>query len=439
MSHIRDINARTILDSRGHPTVEVDVWLTGGAWGRASVPSGSSTGTREACELRDGDPTQWMGKGVGRAVQSITDTLAPALRGMNALEQSVIDAAMRDLDGTKEKSRLGANAVLGVSLAVARAASAETRQPLYRYLGGANARELPVPLMNILNGGAHANNGLDVQEFMIAPVGAARFCDGLRMGAEVFHHLRAVLHAKGLSTAVGDEGGFAPALRSNEEALVMISDAVGRAGYRLGRDIVLALDVAANELSGQHGYVFGADRRGSRTTDEMIDWYEELSGRYPIASIEDGLHEDDWTGWKRLTERLGDRVQLVGDDLFVTNVECLSKGIRERAGNAILIKVNQIGTLTETLEAIAMAKRAGFGVVISHRSGETEDTTIADLAVAVNAGQIKTGSLSRTDRTAKYNQLIRIEEELGRAAVYRGSAALPTGKAGVPGASPERP
>ncbi len=438
MSGIREITARAILDSRGHPTVEVDVRLTGGAWGRASVPSGSSTGTREACELRDHDPTQWMGKGVGKAIQSVTTTLAPALRGRNALEQSVIDTAMRALDGTNDKSRLGANAMLGVSLAVARAASAETQQPLYRYLGGAHACELPVPMMNILNGGAHANNGLDVQEFMIVPVGATRFRDGLRMGAEVFHHLQAVLKARGLSTAVGDEGGFAPVLQSNEEALVMISDAVERAGYRLGQDIVLALDVAASELYAHDTYALRADRCGSHTAAGMIDWYEALSARYPIASIEDGLHEDDWTGWKLLTERMGDRVQLVGDDLFVTNVDCLSRGIREGAGNAILIKLNQIGTLTETLETIDMAKRAGFGVVISHRSGETEDTTIADLAVAVNAGQIKAGSLSRTDRLAKYNQLLRIEEELGRAAVYRGSAALRTGKTDVHGEPGER-
>lgn len=428
MSRIQDITARTILDSRGHPTVEVDVRLTSGAFGRAAVPSGSSTGTREACELRDQDPKQWMGKGVGKAIQSVTATLAPALQGMNALEQSALDAAMREMDGTKEKSRLGANAVLGVSLAVARAAAAETRQPLYRYLGGADACELPVPMMNILNGGAHANNGLDVQEFMIVPVGAARFRDGLRMGAEVFHHLQAVLNAKGLSTAVGDEGGFAPVLPSNEEALVMIGDAVDKAGYQLGRDVVLALDVAASELYEKDRYVLHANRGGSCTAAEMIDWYEALSTRYPVASIEDGLHEDDWTGWRLLTERLGDRVQLVGDDLFVTNVDCLSKGIREQAGNAILIKVNQIGTLTETLDTIAMAKRAGFGVVISHRSGETEDTTIADLAVAVNAGQIKTGSLSRTDRLAKYNQLLRIEEELGQAAVYRGGEVLRTRK-----------
>ncbi len=424
MSGIQDIKARAILDSRGYPTVEVDVCLTGGAWGRASVPSGSSTGTREARELRDNDPKRWLGKGVNKAIRNITKILAPKLRGMNALDQTAVDAAMLALDGTTSKSRLGANALLGVSLAVARAASVETRQPLYRYLGGAKARELPVPMMNILNGGVHANNGLDVQEFMIMPVGASRFRDGLRMGAEVFHRLRAVLQARGLSTAVGDEGGFAPALRSNEDALVVIGEAVRAAGYRLGRDVVLALDVAASELYRNKRYVLRAERRDTRTSDEMIEWYEEVIARHPVVSIEDGLHEDDWKGWKRLTERLGDRVQLVGDDLFVTNVAYVSKGIRERAANAVLIKVNQIGTLTETLETVAMAKRAGFGVVISHRSGETEDTTIADLAVALNAGQIKTGSLSRTDRLAKYNQLLRIEEELGRAAVYKGRAAL---------------
>ncbi len=437
MSAIRDITARAILDSRGHPTVEVDVCLDGGARGRASVPSGSSTGTREACELRDHDPALWMGKGVNTALRNIADTLAPALRGMNALEQAAIDTAMRDLDGTRDKSRLGANAVLGISLAVARAAAADRRQPLYRYLGGDGACELPAPMMNILNGGVHANNGLDIQEFMIVPVGAARFCDGLRMGAEVFHHLRAVLNAGGLSTSVGDEGGFAPALRSNEEALDAIIDAVSRAGYEPGRDIALALDVAASELFDKNGYTLRADRRGSRTAAGMIDWYDTLSGRYPIVSIEDGLHEDDWEGWTLLTERLGDRVQLVGDDLFVTNADCLARGIRERAANAILIKLNQIGTLTETLETVDMAKRAGFGVVISHRSGETEDTTIADLAVAVNAGQIKTGSLARTDRTAKYNQLLRIEEELGPAAVYRGNAARPMRTAAARGG--ERP
>ena len=426
MSKIQDVKGRSILDSRGTPTVEVDVHLTSGAWGRAAVPSGASTGTREALELRDNDPKQWMGKGVSQAIQSVANVLAPELRGMNALDQPLIDSTMLALDGTLTKARLGANAVLGVSLAVARAAAAETRQPLYRYVGEGKGRELPVPMMNIINGGAHADNGLDLQEFMIMPVGAARFCDGVRMGAEVFHHLKAVLKAKGLSTAVGDEGGFAPAFASNEDALAVIGEAVQRAGYRLGREVALALDAAASELYHDGQYVLRAERADGRTSADVIDFYEGLTERYPIASIEDGLSEDDWQGWKLLTGRLGDRVQLVGDDLFVTNVKYLSKGIQERAATAVLIKVNQIGTLTETLETVELAKRSGFGVVISHRSGETEDTTIADLAVAVNAGQIKTGSLSRTDRVAKYNQLLRIEEELGDAAVYRGRDVLHT-------------
>lgn len=426
MSKIQDVKGRNILDSRGTPTVEVDVHLTSGAWGRAAVPSGASTGTRESLELRDNDPKQWMGKGVSQAIQSVANVLAPELRGMNALDQSLIDSTMLAVDGTPTKARLGANAVLGVSLAVARAAAAETRQPLYRYIGEGKGRELPVPMMNIINGGAHADNGLDLQEFMIMPVGAARFCDGVRMGAEVFHHLKAVLKAKGLSTAVGDEGGFAPALASNEDALAVIGEAVQRAGYRLGREVALALDAAASELYHDGQYVLRAERADGRTSADMIDFYEGLTERYPIASIEDGLSEDDWQGWTLLTGRLGDRVQLVGDDLFVTNVKYVSKGIQERAATAVLIKVNQIGTLTETLETVELAKRSGFGVVISHRSGETEDTTIADLAVAVNAGQIKTGSLSRTDRVAKYNQLLRIEEELGDAAVYRGRDVLHT-------------
>lgn len=424
MSAIREIKARSILDSRGMPTVEVDVHLVGGAWGRAAVPSGASTGTREALELRDGDPKRWLGKGVAKALQSVTKTLAPKLQGFEALDQAGLDAAMIALDGTKDKSKLGANAILGVSLATARAAAFETNQPLYRYLGGANARELPVPMMNIINGGAHANNGLDVQEFMIMPVGASRFSDALRMGTEVFHHLKALLKSKGLSTAVGDEGGFAPALKSNQEALTLIMEAIRKAGYRPGKDMVLALDAAASEFSSKNKYILRAEGKAARSSEQMIDWYADLVKHYPVASIEDGLSEHDWKGWHTLTERLGDRVQLVGDDLFVTNVEYLSKGIKERAGNAILIKVNQIGTLTETLETVEMAKRAGYGVVISHRSGETEDTTIADLAVAVNAGQIKTGSLSRTDRLAKYNQLLRIEEELGSTSIYRGAAVL---------------
>ncbi len=431
MSAIQDLKGRMILDSRGTPTVEVDVQLTSGAWGRAAVPSGASTGTREALELRDEDPKRWMGKGVTKALQSISKTLAPKLKGMNALDQAAVDSTMIALDGTKGKSRLGANAMLGVSLAVAHAAAAETKQPLYRYIGGADARELPVPMMNIINGGAHADNGLDIQEFMIMPVGASRFSEGLRMGMEVFHHLKALLKAKGLSTAVGDEGGFAPALKSNEDALAVIIEAIGKAGYRPGRDIVLALDAAASEFYGKKGYVLQAEGGVAKSSTQMGEYYEQLVNKYPIVSIEDGLHEDDWKGWKQLTDRLGDRVQLVGDDLFVTNVEYLSKGIREKAATAILIKVNQIGTLTETLETVEMAKRAGYGVIISHRSGETEDTTIADLAVALNAGQIKTGSLSRTDRLAKYNQLLRIEEELGKAAQYRGRHVIQTRGAGI--------
>jgi len=431
MSAIQDLKGRMILDSRGTPTVEVDVQLTSGAWGRAAVPSGASTGTHEALELRDEDPKRWMGKGVTKALQSISKTLAPKLKGMNALDQAAVDSTMIALDGTKGKSRLGANAILGVSLAVARAAAAETKQPLYRYIGGADARELPVPMMNIINGGAHADNGLDIQEFMIMPVGASRFSEGLRMGMEVFHHLKALLKAKGLSTAVGDEGGFAPALKSNEDALAVIIEAIRKAGYRPGRDIVLALDAAASEFYGKKGYVLQAEGGVAKSSTQMGEYYEQLVNKYPIVSIEDGLHEDDWKGWKQLTERLGDRVQLVGDDLFVTNVEYLSKGIREKAATAILIKVNQIGTLTETLETVEMAKRAGYGVIISHRSGETEDTTIADLAVALNAGQIKTGSLSRTDRLAKYNQLLRIEEELGKAAQYRGRHVIQTRGAGI--------
>lgn len=426
MSAIQEVKGRAILDSRGNPTVEVDVRLTSGAWGRAAVPSGASTGTREALELRDKDPKKWMGKGVTKALQSIAKTLGPKLKGMNALDQTAVDSAMIVLDGTKGKSRLGANALLGVSMAVARAAAAETRQPLYRYIGGANARELPVPMMNIINGGSHADNGLDIQEFMIMPVGASRFSEALRMGTEIFHHLKAILKKQKLSTAVGDEGGFAPALKSNEEALAVITDAIRKAGYRPGRDVVLALDAAASEFYGKKGYVLQAEGGVAKTAAQMSDFYEQLVNKYPIVSIEDGLNEDDWKGWKQLTDRLGDRVQLVGDDLFVTNVEYLSKGIREKSATAILIKVNQIGTLTETLETVEMAKRAGYGVIISHRSGETEDTTIADLAVALNAGQIKTGSLSRTDRLAKYNQLLRIEEELGKAAQYRGRAAIQT-------------
>jgi len=426
MSVIREIKARMILDSRGTPTVEVDVRLASGAWGRAAVPSGASTGTKEAHELRDGDTTRWMGKGVTKALQSVTQTIGPRLKGMEALDQSQVDTTMVALDGTPGKSRLGANAILGVSLAVARAGAAENGQPLYRYLGGASARELPVPMMNIINGGAHADNGLDLQEFMIMPVGASRFSEALRMGTEVFHQLKALLKSRGLTTAVGDEGGFAPALKSNEEALSIIVEAIEKAGYQPGHEVVLALDAAANEFFDEKGYVLRAQGKAIYSAENMIGFYKGLIDQYPIVSIEDGLNENDWTGWKQLTESLGQRIQLVGDDLFVTNVEYLSRGIREGTGTAILIKVNQIGTLTETLQTVELAKQAGYGVIVSHRSGETEDTTIADLAVAWNTGQIKTGSLSRTDRLAKYNQLLRIEEELGSAAIYRGKEVLQT-------------
>ena len=424
MSAIQTIHPRMILDSRGNPTIEVEVLLASGARGRAAVPSGASTGTREALELRDGEKKQWMGKGVSKALKGISKTIAPKLQGMEALDQVQVDATMIELDGTKEKSRLGANALLGVSLAVAHAAAAEMNQSLFRYLGGVNARELPVPMMNIINGGAHADNGLDLQEFMIMPVGANSFHTALRMGTEVFHHLKALLKSRNLSTAVGDEGGFAPALQSNEEALDFIVRAIEKAGYRPGRDIVLALDAAASEFRDKSAYVLQAKGTSRLSSADLVKYYEMLADRYPVVSIEDGLSEDDWKGWKELTDQLGHRIQLVGDDLFVTNVEFLGRGIREKIGNAILIKLNQIGTLTETMETVSLAKRAGFGVIVSHRSGETEDATIADLAVALNAGQIKTGSLSRTDRLAKYNQLLRIEEELGPAAVYRGKEAL---------------
>jgi len=426
MSAIQTIHPRMILDSRGTPTIEVEVFLASGARGRASVPSGASTGTREALELRDGHKKQWMGKGVSKAIKGISRTIAPKLKGMEALEQIEVDTTMIALDGTKDKSRLGANAILGVSLAVAHAAAAEMKQSLFRYLGGANARELPVPMMNIINGGAHADNGLDIQEFMIMPVGTNRFREALRMGTEVFHHLKALLKSKNLSTAVGDEGGFAPALQSNEDALDFIVQAIEQAGYRPGHDIVLALDAAASEFRDKQGYVLRAKGTSSMSSSDLVKYYSKLAASYPVVSIEDGLGEDDWKGWKELTDQLGKRVQLVGDDLFVTNVEYLTRGIREHIGNAILIKLNQIGTLTETIETVSLAKRSGFGVIVSHRSGETEDTTIADLAVALNAGQIKTGSLSRTDRLAKYNQLLRIEEELGAAAIYRGKQVLRT-------------
>ncbi len=425
MSAIHDITARMILDSRGNPTVEVDVRLTSGVVGRAAVPSGASTGTREALELRDGDKKRWMGKGVSKAITGIHKRMLPALRGMEVQNQAEVDARLIQLDGTKGKIRLGANATLGVSMAVACAAAQELGVPLFRYLGGVSARELPVPMMNIINGGAHADNGLDIQEFMIMPVGAKSFYEALRMGTEIFHHLKALLKSKGLSTAVGDEGGFAPAVRSHEEALDSILQAIDQAGYKPGRDVALALDAAASEFYDKKVYHLQAGSSSKKSSSDMVEYYLHLVKNYPIVSIEDGLDESDWKGWSLLTEQLGDRVQLVGDDLFVTNVKFLGRGIRQGIGNAILIKVNQIGSLTETIEAMHMAQQAGYGVIVSHRSGETEDTTIADLAVGLNAGQIKTGSLSRTDRLAKYNQLLRIEEMLGTAAVYRGRNVLP--------------
>ena len=425
MSAIKEITGRQIIDSRGNPTVEAEVTLESGARGRAAVPSGASTGEKEAIELRDGDKKRWMGKGVSKAVGNISKAIAPELLGRDAFDQAGIDQAMIELDGTKTKGKLGANAILGVSLAVAKAAANETGQPLYRYLGGTNARVLPVPLMNIINGGAHADNRLDLQEFMIVPVGASQFSEAVRMATEVFHSLKGLLKKKGLSTSVGDEGGFAPDLQTNEEALTLIVQAIEEAGYQPGQDIALALDCAASELYDKNRYVLEAEKNRERSSEDMISYYAKLLDRYPILSIEDGLSEVDWKGWKMLTEKLGKRVQLVGDDIFVTNVEIFSKGIHEGIANSILIKLNQIGTLTETLDAIELAKRSGYTAIISHRSGETEDTTIADVAVATNSGLIKTGSLSRTDRVAKYNQLLRIEEELGAAAVYRGRDAMP--------------
>ena len=415
---ILNITPREILDSRGNPTVEVDVRLKSGHLGRAAVPSGASTGEHEAVELRDGDPARYLGKGVLKAVDNIQREITPQLVGVDAADQSRVDQLMIDLDGTPNKGRLGANAILAVSLACAKAAASAAGVPLYRYLGGEAAVTLPVPMMNILNGGAHSDNNVDFQEFMVMPVGALTFSDGLRMGAEVFHHLKQVLQSQGLNTAVGDEGGFAPDLQSNEAALEAIAAATAAAGYELGSDIVLAIDSASSELYNDGRYVFHWSDGVARSAGDLIVLYEELVTKYPIRSIEDGLSEDDWDGWGELTRRLGSTVQLVGDDLFATNTERLQRGITGAAGNSILIKVNQIGTLTETLAAIKMAADAGFTTVISHRSGETEDTTIADLAVATNAGQIKTGSASRTDRVAKYNQLLRIEEELGARGLY---------------------
>ena len=420
MSAISGVFAREILDSRGNPTVEVEVQLDSGAWGRAAAPSGASTGKREAVELRDGDSQRYRGKGVQRAVKNVEDTIAAEIEGMEATEQAGVDQALLELDGTPNKSALGANAILAVSLAVARAGADEVGLPLYAYLGGVGARLLPVPMLNVLNGGAHADNGLDIQEFMLVPAGAESFSSALRMGVEVFHTLKDLLKEKGLATGVGDEGGFAPALPSNTAALDLFLVAIERAGYRPGEDVFLALDVAASEFA-ESGGRYRLSREGVvRTSDEMITLYESLLERYPIVSIEDGLGEDDWGGWGALTRRLGGRVQLVGDDLFVTNPAIIQQGISNGIANAVLVKVNQVGTLTETLQAIELAKRAGYGTVISHRSGETEDTFVADLAVAVNAGQIKTGSVARGERTAKYNQLLRIEEELGHAASYPG-------------------
>ncbi|NLM25788.1 MAG: phosphopyruvate hydratase [Firmicutes bacterium] len=416
---IEDVWGREVLDSRGNPTVEVEVILADGSIGRAIVPSGASTGAFEAVELRDGDKSRFLGKGVLKAVANVNEIIAPEIIGMDASRQVEIDKVLIELDGTPNKGKLGANAILAVSMAVARAAAESVGLPLYQYLGGVNAHELPVPMMNILNGGEHADNNVDIQEFMIMPVSAKSFREALRMGAEVFHNLKSVLASKGLNTAVGDEGGFAPNLQSNEEAIQVILEAVEKAGYKPGEDICIALDVAATELFKDGKYHLTGEGK-VLDTDEMIAYYQDLVSKYPIVSIEDALSEDEWDGWKKLTEAIGDKVQLVGDDLFVTNTERLAKGIDLGIANSILIKVNQIGTLTETLNAIEMAKRAGYTAVVSHRSGESEDTTIADLAVATNAGQIKTGAPSRTDRVAKYNQLLRIEEDLDEVAVYRG-------------------
>ncbi len=419
MSMITDVYAREILDSRGNPTVEVDIYLEDGAFGRAAVPSGASTGAFEAVELRDGDKGRYLGKGTLNAVDNVNTLIAPALIGLDATDQSGIDRFLIELDGTENKGKLGANAILGVSMAVAKAAAASAGLPLYRYIGGANAKVLPSPMMNILNGGKHADNNVDIQEFMVMPLGAPTFSEALRMGTEVFHSLKKVLNSKGYNTAVGDEGGFAPNLGSNEEALAIIVEAIEAAGYVPGKDVFLALDVASTEL--YHDGIYDLAGEGvQKTASEMVDFYEELCSKYPVISIEDGLAEEDWEGWKMMTERLGNKVQLVGDDLFVTNTRRLSKGIAQDTANSILVKVNQIGTLTETLEAVEMAKQAGYTAVISHRSGETEDATIADIAVATNAGQIKTGAPSRSDRVAKYNQLLRIEEELDEVAVYNG-------------------
>jgi len=424
MPEIIDVYGRQIVDSRGNPTVEVEVTLDTGAVGRAAVPSGASTGENEALELRDGDKSRWMGKGVSKAVDNVNGPINDALLGVDALDQVAVDRILLDLDGTETKANLGANAMLGVSMATAYAAADELELSLYKYLGGVNAKVLPVPMMNILNGGAHSDAPVDIQEFMIMPKGAASFSEALRMGAEVFHNLKSVLKKLGLSTAVGDEGGFAPNLNSNQHALDVIMEAIDKAGYKAGEDIFIAMDAAASEFYNRETkkYVFHKSDKSERSGEEMVDFWADLCSKYPIISIEDGCDESDWDTWKKLTDRLGSKIQLVGDDLFVTNMKYLKRGIQTGTANSILIKVNQIGTLTETLDAIEMAKRNGYTSVISHRSGETEDTTIADIAVATNAGQIKTGSMSRSDRIAKYNQLLRIEDTLGKNAVYGGSA-----------------
>jgi len=424
MTAILDVFAREILDSRGNPTIEVDVDLECGVMGRAAVPSGASTGEHEACELRDGDKKRFLGKGVSKAVKNVNDIIAPELLDMDATEQAEIDSIMISLDGTPNKAKLGANAILGVSIAIAKASAIALEQPLYKYIGGVNAKDLPVPQMNVINGGKHADNNVDLQEFMIAPAGADSFKDAYRMAAETFHSLKAVIKKKGYSTAVGDEGGFAPNLSSNEEAIKVIVDAIKLAGYTPGKDIYIALDPAASEFYKNGKYVLAGEGNTVKSSSQMTDYYEKLVDKYPIISIEDGLAEDDWKGWEILTKRLGSKIQIVGDDIFVTNTERLKMGIEKGVANSILIKLNQIGTLTETLDAIEMAKRAGYTAVVSHRSGETSDTTISDVVVATNAGQIKSGSLCRIDRIAKYNQLLRIEEELGDNAIYKGKGVF---------------
>ena len=438
MTNIESLQGREVLDSRGNPTVEAEVRLSGGALGRAAVPSGASTGEHEAVELRDGDARRYLGKGVRKAVENINGPIQKAAVGLNATDQALLDRRLIELDGTPNKSRLGANALLAVSLAAARAVAEALKLPLYRYLGGVHATLLPVPMMNVINGGAHADNNVDFQEFMLVPLGAPRFSEALRMGVETFHRLKKVLGKRGYNTAVGDEGGFAPHLKSNVEALEVLLEAIQAAGYRPGQDIAIALDPAASEFFEKGQYVFKKSDKSRKTSEQMVEFWADWAARYPIVSLEDGLAEDDWAGWKLLTERLGSKLQLVGDDLFVTNTERLARGIQQGVANSILIKVSQIGTLTETLEAIELARRNGYTAVVSHRSGETEDTFIADLVVATGAGQIKTGSASRTDRIAKYNQLLRIEEALGAEARFLGRSAFPASRAAAQDASSAR-